>query len=502
MGLNLTTGVSTSLEKAMARKSSVITTNAESDVELAGRAVSGQAAFDELYRRHADAAWRVAYAVTGRRDDAADAVADAFARMLKGLSDGGLADPDRLQAYLLATTRSAAIDVLRRSGKVLPTGDELAENRRPAVAGAPDHLPGGMDAAIMVSAFRSLPERWRSALWLTEVEEMTPSEAAPLLGMTPDGVAQLALRARAGLRQRFLQAQLRGVGAPCRWTVKRLGAFVGGGLPSHDADLVERHLDGCSQCQSRLSELETGSSLRKVAAALPPALGGLVGDHWRKEAGARPRRPIVSEGTQRGLMGASLSLLAIGILGASVVGRPAVGSLGPARAASAGPSDRTPVGRTQWSASGSALGGSLPIYAADGSTPWSRASGQTAAVVGKVGPSPGLSATGTTPTSAAGASAAPTAGAAGTPTMQFNGTLSLSPAPVDAALVAGTSALGVAATTPSGPQSVAVQGPAPTAPPANSGNSPTASGSLATPAGTASLTLPPSGPASSSLSGS
>ncbi|MFP5318215.1 MAG: hypothetical protein ACLGI2_07960, partial [Acidimicrobiia bacterium] len=49
------------------------------DASLATRAGAGDlAAFAELYRRHVDAAWRVALAVTTNPDDAADAVSDAF----------------------------------------------------------------------------------------------------------------------------------------------------------------------------------------------------------------------------------------------------------------------------------------------------------------------------------------------------------------------------------------------------------------------------------------
>ncbi|HEX5265617.1 MAG TPA: sigma-70 family RNA polymerase sigma factor, partial [Acidimicrobiales bacterium] len=154
------------------------------DAELARGAADGDNhAFDELYRRHADAAWRVAYAVTGNREDAADAVAEAFTRMLAALNAGRLEDLDRFRPYLLATTRNAAIDVLRRTGRVHPTDTELAD---PAAAGLgpSERLLDGLDTALVASAFRSLPERWRSVLWLTEVEGMAPGEAAGLLGLS------------------------------------------------------------------------------------------------------------------------------------------------------------------------------------------------------------------------------------------------------------------------------------------------------------------------------
>lgn len=64
-------------------------------------------------------------------------------------------------------------------------------------------------------AFLSLPARWRAVLWQTEVEGRTPAELAPAAGMTPNGVAQLAWRARLGLamawqRERGVQERITG----------------------------------------------------------------------------------------------------------------------------------------------------------------------------------------------------------------------------------------------------------------------------------------------------
>src|SRR4051812_9381769 len=181
--------------------------DAVADADLVIRAAAGGTdAFGELYRRHVDAAWRVAHAVTGNPEDAADAVSEAFTRVFRALPEGRLLDGNRFRPYLLAATRNAAVDVLRRSGRVRPTDATDALDTASHGSGPSEQYVDGIDRALVASAFRSLPERWRSVLWLTEVEGMAPSEAAPLLGISANGAAQLAVRARAGLRQRFLQA--------------------------------------------------------------------------------------------------------------------------------------------------------------------------------------------------------------------------------------------------------------------------------------------------------
>src|SRR5579884_3149553 len=74
------------------------------DSDLAQAAAAGdRSAFDELYRRYSPSAWRVAYSATGNRDDAADAVAEAFTRMLAAVNGGRLTDVKRFGPYVIAS---------------------------------------------------------------------------------------------------------------------------------------------------------------------------------------------------------------------------------------------------------------------------------------------------------------------------------------------------------------------------------------------------------------
>lgn len=268
----------------MRQRGQTVARDEVTDAELACRAGAGDLpAFEELYRRHVEAAWRVALAVTANPDDAADAVSDAFTRVLQAL-------PERLQAadyflpYLLASVRNAAIDVLRRGGRQRPTDLGDADDLSLLGPEPAELLVAGTDAALIARAFRSLPERWRSVLWLTEVEGIPAREVAGLLGVSANGVAQLAVRARAGLRQRFLQAHLREteVRNLCRYTVDRLGAYAAGALPPRDISKVDQHLAGCETCRSRLAQLEDlAPSLRRAVLPLPAGLAALSLGKWR-----------------------------------------------------------------------------------------------------------------------------------------------------------------------------------------------------------------------------
>ncbi|PLS75234.1 MAG: RNA polymerase subunit sigma-70, partial [Actinobacteria bacterium] len=259
------------------------------DAELAVRAAGGDIpAFEELYRRHVDAAWRVAQAVTGNPHDAADAVSDAFTRVFQALPTR-LHGGENFRPYLLASVRNAAIDVLRRLGRTTPSDNEDVLDA-PAVGREPsDLLLADVDSDMVAAAFRTLPERWRTVLWLTEVENMPPREVAVLLGVSPNGVAQLAVRARAGLRERFLQAHLHQgeVRKECRTTVANLGAYAAGGLAPRDISKVDQHLAGCSACGGRLGELEDLSqTLHRSVPPVPLFLAAAAAGKWLAASGA------------------------------------------------------------------------------------------------------------------------------------------------------------------------------------------------------------------------
>lgn len=266
-------------------------------MRVESRSVDGESlgtSLDDLYRLHAAHALRVARSVTHNQEDAADAVAEAFAGVLRAVSDGRLTDPDSFRPYLVVATRNAAIDIVRRSARV-QSGDPI-DNFEETVAAAPgpsDRLVAGEDRDLVARAFASLPPRWRAVLWLTEVERLAPRDAAPLLGLTPNNVAQLAGRARGRLRRQYVQSHVRNhARGDCADATELLGGLVAGELTALQAARVRAHLAVCPACRTRLAEVEDlGLALRRAALppAAPAALAGLWARWRRRWHGIRPR---------------------------------------------------------------------------------------------------------------------------------------------------------------------------------------------------------------------
>jgi RNA polymerase sigma factor (sigma-70 family) len=237
------------------------------DPELIDAVRSGDVeAYGLLYRRHAGAATTLARQLTGSRAEADDLVAEAFAKVLDMLRGGG--GPDvAFRAYLLTTLRNVRYDRARRDKK-LAWSDDMSRHD----PGVPweDSAVADLETSLAARAFRRLPERWQTVLWHTEVEQESPADVAPLLGLTPNGVAALAYRAREGLRQAYLQEHLAdGDGRRHAATVDRLGAWARGGLTARQRAKVEAHLATCADCRALAGELaDVNAGLRGVIAPL------------------------------------------------------------------------------------------------------------------------------------------------------------------------------------------------------------------------------------------
>jgi lipoprotein-anchoring transpeptidase ErfK/SrfK len=119
-------------------------------------------------------------------------------------------------------------------------------------------------------------------LWLTEVEGYSPRDAAVLLQASPNNVAQLGVRARGRLRERYVQLHVRNHAAgDCLEATERLGGLVAGELTTTQARRVRGHLAECADCRARLAELEDlGLSLRRSIPLTLPLLGRRLPRRW------------------------------------------------------------------------------------------------------------------------------------------------------------------------------------------------------------------------------
>ncbi|TPW73512.1 sigma-70 family RNA polymerase sigma factor [Schumannella sp. 10F1B-5-1] len=245
-----------------------------SDAELIELARSGdRGAFGDLWRRHYRPGARVARQITSSID-ADDLVSEAYVRIYQRVLAGG-GPTGAFRPYLYTTIRNLAASWGSAQSREVDVEamDEVEDERIPG-----DPAAEALDRTLTARAFRSLPERWRTVLWYTEIEGMDPHEVAPILGITPNAVAALSYRAREGLRAAWLQAHVNDAVAEgeCRWALEHLGGNARGSLAPREKKRLDAHLADCTKCAIISEEVEeVGSHLALVM--VPLILGGVVG---------------------------------------------------------------------------------------------------------------------------------------------------------------------------------------------------------------------------------
>lgn len=187
----------------MARVPTVSPIAGPTDAILLDRAAVGDsAALNELFRRHRETAFRVAYRLLGNEADALDAVQDGFVNALTHLARFG--GRSSFKTWLLRVVSNAALDLGRqrkrreaRYGTVL-AGEEtsLLAPDRPADEGlARADLRGRLDQAL-----RLLPEAQRQTFVLHADGGLSYREIAEVLEISIGTVMSRLFYARQRLR--------------------------------------------------------------------------------------------------------------------------------------------------------------------------------------------------------------------------------------------------------------------------------------------------------------
>jgi len=181
-----------------------------SDEALILRIVSGDRdAFAALYRRHRADVYRFALHISGSHSVADDVTQDVFMAVIH---DAGRYQPERAAVvpWLLGIARNHARRLMDRRTTVALPDDESETGRTLAVE--PDPL-GGLTRRQHVLAVRravlELPVKYREAVVLCDLQELTYADAATALGCAIGTVRSRLHRGRA-----LLASRLRGTDQP------------------------------------------------------------------------------------------------------------------------------------------------------------------------------------------------------------------------------------------------------------------------------------------------
>lgn len=225
---------------------------AGSDSELLALSREGDGdAFGLLWERH-----RLAGIVAARNIapslDPDDLVSGAYLKIFELVRDGR-GPTGAFRPYLYRVISSIAADTFRS-----PEVTGLSMTEIPDLKEAGPWEDGAFDLNAAARAFESLPERWQSVLWYSEVEGLAPREIAPMLGLSPNGVSALASRAKEGLQSAWVETHIdmQLSDEACRSTREQLQRYQLGRLTAKRTREVRAHLDTCASCTAAAAEFK------------------------------------------------------------------------------------------------------------------------------------------------------------------------------------------------------------------------------------------------------
>jgi RNA polymerase sigma-70 factor (ECF subfamily) len=178
--------------------------SADPDAEFVARVKAGETdAFEELVRRHGRRVYRSLIGILDSVEEAEDAMQDAFLKAFQHLPE--FEGRSRFSTWLVRIALNTGLQRLR-GRKDFETLDDESEEFRPRRIQAwlenPEDLYSREELRRLVEMeVMKLPSKYRVALILRDLEELSTEEAANALGLTIPGLKARVLRGRLMLRE-------------------------------------------------------------------------------------------------------------------------------------------------------------------------------------------------------------------------------------------------------------------------------------------------------------
>jgi RNA polymerase sigma-70 factor (ECF subfamily) len=176
----------------------------ESDPGLPGEAASGAATIDVpswegIVREHSARVYRLAYRLTGNPHEAEDLTQEVFVRVFRSLHTY---TPDNFPGWLHRITTNLFLDKARRRSRLRfdALGDDAVERLVGAAPASDRDVTDAMFDADIELALGELPEEFRAAVVLCDVEGLSYDEIAEALDVKLGTVRSRIHRGRKMLR--------------------------------------------------------------------------------------------------------------------------------------------------------------------------------------------------------------------------------------------------------------------------------------------------------------
>ncbi|HWC27280.1 MAG TPA: RNA polymerase sigma factor, partial [Solirubrobacteraceae bacterium] len=241
-----------------------------SDAQLARRAARGdQRGFAEIFERHHQAVYRYCRSILGNSEDAADALQNTMAAVLRSL-DGETRDI-ALKPWLFRIAHNEAHSILRRSRPQTELDDTQPCTRSGVEAG----VLASEQLRQVVADVQALPDRQRRALTMRELNDLEYAEIAAVFGVAEGAARQAVHEART-----MLHELSEGRAMACPDVRELISARDGRLLRGRRVRAHLRACESCTQFRAAIGQRRASLAMAAPPLAAPAAasiLNGLLG---------------------------------------------------------------------------------------------------------------------------------------------------------------------------------------------------------------------------------
>jgi RNA polymerase sigma-70 factor, ECF subfamily len=160
--------------------------------------------FEQLVQRHSRRIFSTLAGIVGNRDDAHDATQDVFLKAFENI--GGFEGRSKFSTWLMSIAINTGTEILRRRKPLEPLESDDQEDFRPrrvqSWTGDPEQLFSAAQRDELVrEAILRLPEKYRIALLLRDINQLSTEDAAAILQLGVPAMKARVLRGRLMLRE-------------------------------------------------------------------------------------------------------------------------------------------------------------------------------------------------------------------------------------------------------------------------------------------------------------
>jgi RNA polymerase sigma-70 factor (ECF subfamily) len=189
-----------------------VTTVASDDLDLVHASKNGDvAAFEQLVKRYDRKLFRIAQHVTHNREDAEDAVQEAFLKAFQHL--GEFREDSKFSTWLIRITLNQSLMKLRKQQRAIrevsleedfQAGEDMLPMEVIDWAPDPEQLYRTAELRdILIKALRELRPILRAVFVLRDIEGLSIAQTAEILNLSPSAVKARLWRGRLQLRERL-----------------------------------------------------------------------------------------------------------------------------------------------------------------------------------------------------------------------------------------------------------------------------------------------------------